>query len=266
MFCPQCGKQLPDNAKFCSKCGTAFGQPQPVQSQPPRPGAGTTGPGQVFPGGARGGKGIGDLLKGKTKLVAIAAAAVVVVIAAILLLRGCGGGGRFYQADRFMSCNGRQMLSELERHQGLKYKSSYDCWSGKPKDAPFGERVSVSLYDDDGDALDDDDLADGDQAYRMVILWEKAEIDGKDTDDPEVALDVVIDRCGLGKAYDHEDDDYYADAIGETTINGEEGFWYASVYHNDGNDDNEYSVTIYVASFDTMGFDDIEDAADYYGL
>ena len=266
MFCPQCGKQLPDNARFCSKCGTAFGQPQPAQPQPPRPGGNATGGGQTFPGGIRVGKGagIGGFLKGKGAIAVVAAVAVVAVIAVVMLLRG--GGRRFYQADRFMSCNGRQMLSELERHQGLKYKGSYYCWSGKPKDAPFDERVSVSLYDDDGDALDDDDLADGDQAYRMVILWEKAEIDGADTDEPDVALDVVIDRCGLGKAYEHEDDDYSASAIGETTIGGEEGFWYASVYHVDGHDDTEYSVTVYVASLDTMEFNDMEDVAEYYGL
>ena len=33
MFCTQCGSQIKDNAKFCSKCGARVGG-EPVQPQP----------------------------------------------------------------------------------------------------------------------------------------------------------------------------------------------------------------------------------------
>lgn len=33
-YCPRCGAQLPDNAMFCSACGTQFGAPQQPYQQP----------------------------------------------------------------------------------------------------------------------------------------------------------------------------------------------------------------------------------------
>ena len=37
-YCPNCGAQLPDNANFCSNCGTRFGAPQqPYQQQYQQP-------------------------------------------------------------------------------------------------------------------------------------------------------------------------------------------------------------------------------------
>ncbi|MBQ9450388.1 MAG: zinc ribbon domain-containing protein [Bacteroidales bacterium] len=33
-YCPNCGAQLPDNANFCSVCGTRFGAPQQNYQQP----------------------------------------------------------------------------------------------------------------------------------------------------------------------------------------------------------------------------------------
>lgn len=35
-FCPNCGAQLPDNAGFCSNCGTPLGAP-PQYQQPQQP-------------------------------------------------------------------------------------------------------------------------------------------------------------------------------------------------------------------------------------
>ena len=34
-YCPNCGAQLPDNANFCSNCGTRFGAPQQPYGQQP---------------------------------------------------------------------------------------------------------------------------------------------------------------------------------------------------------------------------------------
>ena len=36
MFCPKCGKQLPDRAAFCNQCGTPIARVQqpPVQQAP----------------------------------------------------------------------------------------------------------------------------------------------------------------------------------------------------------------------------------------
>ena len=33
-FCPNCGAQLPDNAGFCSNCGTSLGAPPQYHQQP----------------------------------------------------------------------------------------------------------------------------------------------------------------------------------------------------------------------------------------
>ena len=33
-YCPNCGAQLPDNANFCSSCGTRFSAPQQQSYQP----------------------------------------------------------------------------------------------------------------------------------------------------------------------------------------------------------------------------------------
>lgn len=41
-FCPNCGAQLPDDARFCGSCGTPFAADQPVQA--PGPGAYTQTP------------------------------------------------------------------------------------------------------------------------------------------------------------------------------------------------------------------------------
>jgi hypothetical protein len=35
MFCPNCGKELPDGAKFCDECGTRLSDMQPDQYEPP---------------------------------------------------------------------------------------------------------------------------------------------------------------------------------------------------------------------------------------
>lgn len=37
MFCKNCGKQLPDGAKFCGSCGTPTGVAQPVEAAPTEP-------------------------------------------------------------------------------------------------------------------------------------------------------------------------------------------------------------------------------------
>ena len=38
MFCSNCGKENPDNAKFCASCGTPFtGTPNPQNAPPPQP-------------------------------------------------------------------------------------------------------------------------------------------------------------------------------------------------------------------------------------
>ena len=35
MFCPNCGKELPEGAKFCDECGTRLSDMQPDQYEPP---------------------------------------------------------------------------------------------------------------------------------------------------------------------------------------------------------------------------------------
>jgi len=105
MFCKNCGAKLPDNATFCSNCGTAVGGAQPTQAQPTvaRPAVGQTAPQQPMPSqpyqGYQAAPGAATATAGggssKTKFVIIALVAVLAALAAFFVLRAtaCSAGG-----------------------------------------------------------------------------------------------------------------------------------------------------------------------------
>jgi TM2 domain-containing membrane protein YozV len=74
-FCPECGQQNPDNARFCQNCGQAFPQaqtqPQPAQAAPQRPAqAGNPGaPANAMPGAGPGYAGTTAPVRQKTPIV-----------------------------------------------------------------------------------------------------------------------------------------------------------------------------------------------------
>jgi type IV pilus assembly protein PilA len=69
MYCTTCGQQNPDNNKFCSNCGTAFGAqvggnmpPPPIPNMPPPPGAAVYTPQE--PNAPNDGKAVASLILG----------------------------------------------------------------------------------------------------------------------------------------------------------------------------------------------------------
>ena len=83
MFCPKCGNQLPDDARFCNKCGNTTD----LTGQ-------TVGNGAMFP--AQGTAAAGKASKGMAtpvKISIITSVAVIVVVGVVLLLVHLLGGG-----------------------------------------------------------------------------------------------------------------------------------------------------------------------------
>lgn len=273
MFCPQCGKQLPDNAKFCSGCGHSFAQTQTPQAGPSQQWQGGAsqpqgvGP-QTFSGGGFGSPVSqsvkpGGFANGKKILIGAAVVVVVLAILAIRLCSGGGGAGRFYQVDSFLNGSNAAIVSELEGHQGLKYKDSSQGWVGKPDDCPISGRVTVSFADEDGNTLTDDDIEDGDEICAMTALWEGATIKADD-DDPDVLLDILERECSLGSELDRDNMYGYADyALGKCKVNGQDGFWIVAVMPM-GEDDGEVECVVALAAgtLEAAGFDDYDDLLD----
>ena len=87
MTCPNCGLENPDNAKFCSNCGTAFSGPAPQPSYqyqnpapyqppvPPRPGRST----------------------GQKVAIGCLIAALIVILFGLSCTRACFGRRRYYR-------------------------------------------------------------------------------------------------------------------------------------------------------------------------
>lgn len=274
MFCPQCGKQLPDSAKFCSGCGHAFAQGQAPQAGPSQQWQGGAGQAQgggfqPFAGGGVGGPASpggrpGAFAGGKKILIGAVVAVVVVAILAIRLCSGGGGGaGRFYRVTSFINGSNDAIVSELEDHQGLKYKDSDRGWAGKPDDCPISGRVLVSFADGDGDTLYGDDIEDGDEICAMTALWEDATIKADD-DDTDVLLDVLERECSLGDELDRGDIYGYADyALGKCKVNGQDGFWIVAVMPIDeGDGEVECIVALAAGTLEAAGFDDYDDLMD----
>lgn len=113
MFCTNCGKELPDNARFCAQCGAPVPEvapaPEPPKAEPPRPAA----PAQTVPPEpvSAGPDGVDTVLKemnlGKKSgklagfLIGVVAAAVVFALAVALKVGMPSGGSSTVEGDGF---------------------------------------------------------------------------------------------------------------------------------------------------------------------
>ena len=165
MFCPSCGKEIPDSAKFCPLCGSNFvnaeqaAQPaQPVNPTPVQPQQSAQPlqyaqpvqqyqpmseyvPNQAAPVAEKKFD-LSALLKNKAVL--IGAAAVIVVILAIILISALGGaggaGGSYVTVDK--------MHTVFHNEDGI-----YVFYGDKQLDDIDGDAVHGMMYSADASAL-----------------------------------------------------------------------------------------------------------------
>ena len=129
MFCPNCGANNKELAKFCVKCGTpldaapaapVYEQQTPRYQQSP----GYTPPAPVAPSAPAGYGHRAPINMDKAKLIKIAAAAaalIVLILAIVFISKGCSGGSGCSRAedvpkqaiDAFIDANGKKMLNLL---------------------------------------------------------------------------------------------------------------------------------------------------------
>lgn len=154
MFCPNCGKMVPDGSKFCGSCGAnlsdAFGAAPPAGGQPnyeapPTPvyadhqagmqqGAGAAAPthgrrGRARAAGTQQGSGVVPPKSGrknKAKVIGIAAAAVLVVAAVVigawqLTSRSGGSSGNAYV---YLSDGDYELITNLSKGESVEIASS----------------------------------------------------------------------------------------------------------------------------------------------
>lgn len=129
MFCPKCGKNLPDNAAFCDACGTALSQSvsEGVSTVPPDAPVATEG---VLPMPKR---------KSPVKPILIAIAALVVVGAGIWGISRIGSSGGGKNAYAYFSDGSFGLFTNLKDKSTLTMSSlrseggaSYDMLQFSP--------------------------------------------------------------------------------------------------------------------------------------
>ena len=104
MFCPKCGNQLPDGAKFCGACGTTLNA-APAQ---PAPGAsGAIPQAQPAPGAPYGQAPQAPNSGSQKNILIIGGIAIVVILIALVVglvnCAGCGGGAGYNTKDDLMT-------------------------------------------------------------------------------------------------------------------------------------------------------------------
>lgn len=119
MYCQKCGNQMPDNARFCSKCGFAVPAAKAAE-QPVTPTAeSTAAQGNPFaaPAAPKEKKPI------PAKAIGIAAVAVVVILAAVLIIPMLGGGkNAFDMAEMYIPT-----VQGVDGYGALKVDTNYEA-------------------------------------------------------------------------------------------------------------------------------------------
>jgi pSer/pThr/pTyr-binding forkhead associated (FHA) protein len=172
-FCTACGKQNPDDARFCSQCGTRLVTPDPAQTVPPAPSAV---PGEADESTATISIGTGEKVETSDRQLnpvdAAAVDALPVGHALLVVQRGPGSGSRFL-LDADVVTAGRHPDSEIflddvtvsRRH--AEFHRSGDAFTVSDVGSLNGTYVNR-------DRIDRVQLTDGDEVqigkYRLVFF------------------------------------------------------------------------------------------------
>ncbi len=150
MFCPNCGKKLPDNAQFCDACGSACGAGAPVQpSTPPVSPAPQNANVQTSQNPQRGTSNFLQKSKKKSKLVVPILAAVVLIF--VYLVNASSDVSRV--KDGHFYFNSSKTVGEAfegffgDTHWESKEinKVHYVYFRGKSKDEGNGKEMPVNV-------------------------------------------------------------------------------------------------------------------------
>ena len=120
MFCPKCGKELPDNSKFCNACGERLADPIPMPQE-----TSDTSPIPVSAVSVDVPE-TGFVPQNKkavsNKVIGIAAAAIVLIAAILGVCALLGSGSK--NAYAYISDGKYQLISELDSDQSIEIDSS----------------------------------------------------------------------------------------------------------------------------------------------
>ncbi len=156
MFCPNCGRQLPDTAKFCPRCGAQVSNRQPVkQSAAPQPVAtvqGATQPVQPVAHAAAGttaGKKKSGISSTALGIIVGIATAVVILLGVLIfmytqdLLPFGGGPDRQQSGDKAGEDDGRPSGKDDHSQEGSGGQESGGGLPSQP-DAPYPDSVDLA--------------------------------------------------------------------------------------------------------------------------
>lgn len=111
MYCQKCGNQMPDNARFCSKCGTQTGvHAAPIQTASAAPRK--------------------EKKAVPAKAIGVAAVAVVVILAAVLIIPMLGGGSTLDLKQAYtVSMQGVEGYGAVRLTENEEYLTNWLCES-----------------------------------------------------------------------------------------------------------------------------------------
>ena len=111
MYCQKCGNQMPDNARFCSKCGTQTGvHAAPIQTASAAPRK--------------------EKKPIPAKAIGVAAVAVVVILAAVLIIPMLGGGSTLDLKQAYtVSMQGVEGYGTVRLTENEEYLTNWLCES-----------------------------------------------------------------------------------------------------------------------------------------
>ena len=123
MYCQKCGNQMPDNARFCSKCGFAVPAAKAAE-QPATPTAETTtANGNPFAAPK-------EKKPIPAKAIGVAAVAVVVILAAVLIIPMLGGGSTLDLKQAYtVSMQGVEGYGAVRLTENEEYLTNWLCES-----------------------------------------------------------------------------------------------------------------------------------------
>ncbi len=182
------------------------------------------------------------------------------VIGALLLaLVACSPSTPYYQVDRFASMDGRAIVNELEKNQGLEYEEQDTkyvdyLWAGVPKDSVESNDGVVVHFrgGEDGHDLSRDDLLGKASIDKVSVYWSGNELEN--WSDAGSRGDTIMKKCGFKDQLKEGMDNLFGAwyRIGKCKLGGKDAYWGIVIKKNG---------SVYVAAR-TLGDTTYEELAD----